>query len=120
MRNDNGFTLIEVLAALAILMMTTATAVPVLIQVYQERQAIREEQQAFEALSNHIQLVLLGEEAPVDQTIERNGLSYEIIWHDANQESTAKACISWTGSHERRVERCGFVKIPLDLPSLKH
>ncbi|HEU5140505.1 MAG TPA: type II secretion system protein [Bacillales bacterium] len=118
LNNEKGFSLIEVLAALAIFVMAVSACFPMLIHIYRERMAIEEEYQALDILHNRIQRTLLGGTVPEDtnQFLHNASVVYRVTYEEARESDWTKVCIAWTASNERRYKRCGYTVIHVDTP----
>lgn len=108
MRNSKGFSLIEVLAALAVMTIVVATVVPSLIHVYRERATIQEKRQALEMLHNRTQKWLAneGDAAIYDDTVKKGVVTYSFTVKNHDSDGKLTLCVSWTGSNERGYHKC--------------
>lgn len=111
MKKNEGFSLYEVMAAVAVFSIVMTATVPLLIIVYRERITIDEEQQALEMLHNEIETWLLSRSVtlPENKTLRTRSTVFHVMT-EKSSSNTARFCISWDGSNERRYEQCGYVK----------
>lgn len=118
LKKSDGFTLIEVMAALAVLTITAATTIPLLTQVYRERISVSQEREALAILQNRIELWTTSGKSsvPKNSVVHRSGTVYRMSWHLEDGKHTVKTCISWQGRNERRYEQCGYAKTPAVSP----
>lgn len=112
MKNSKGFSLIEVMTALAMFMVVATATMPILTHVYKERLAISEERKALEILQNRMQMWLANGGTPDDSDSDFiPGTSYHFRWDKDPQSDIVTACITWTGSNERGYEKCSYSKM---------
>ncbi|MCD8502254.1 MAG: type II secretion system GspH family protein [Bacillaceae bacterium] len=108
MKNYNGFSLIEVITSLLVLVIVITVLIPIITKVYVERGSIRQEQDAIYFI-NEIILDWL-ENIPIEsQVIESNGTSY-FIRLDSMNEKAITVCLEWDAINTRKYERCEQAK----------
>lgn len=117
LKSCRGFSLIEVLAALAVFTIAATVAIPLLTQIYRERISVSQEREALAILQNHMQIgVLTKSSTEKNSVIQHSGTIYKLTWHPHKAEGTVEACISWKGSNERRYQKCGYARTPAVSP----
>jgi prepilin-type N-terminal cleavage/methylation domain-containing protein len=112
LKNSKGFSLLEVIAALAVFSFVVAAIVPFIVRIYEERITIEEERLALEILHNEIEMWLLEytHEPPEDDDISKHSTVFHMSTQSETSSEEVKFCISWNGSNERRYEKCGYAK----------
>ncbi|GAK12766.1 type II secretion system protein [Geomicrobium sp. JCM 19039] len=90
MFEDKGFTLIEVVSALLVLVIITAGTIPVATQLHEEREAVS---RSYDALH----LLLYEEQKGI---VEENGVKY------VRKGSASNGCVTWNDSSGKEREVC--------------
>lgn len=109
LRNCKGFSLIEVLASLAIWLLLCMTLVPSLLQVIKDRQdndmllfASRKLNEAIQGYVNDSNSMDTG------PYVYKDNFLY-LSWEETEGNSV-KACIRWENYKKIQKERCGFAR----------
>ncbi|GGJ62654.1 competence protein ComGE [Anoxybacillus voinovskiensis] len=103
-KNCNGFTFIEALVSLAVLLVITTTLLPLVTQIMVERHNV--------ALKNEAEQLLYAEmnrDAQNDKIVAVGKVTYAIFWTELGN-GMKKVCVRWNDEMNRTVERCGYVK----------
>jgi len=103
-KNCNGFTFIEALVSLAVLLVITTTLLPLLTQIMVERHNV--------ALKNEAEQLLYAEmnrDTQHDKIVAVGKVTYAIFWTELGS-GMKKVCVRWNDEMNRTVERCGYVK----------
>ncbi|HET7579760.1 MAG TPA: type II secretion system protein [Bacillales bacterium] len=118
LKNRKGFSLVEVMAALTVLTITAAVSLPLLIHVYQDREAVHEELRAANLLQNHLKRWIVEGTAGAQnhQVLRHGGTTYRLTWNAEPELKAEKICITWYSSKERRKQKCGYAKMPAASP----
>ena len=104
-KNCNGFTFVEAIVSLALLLFITAALLPLVTHIMVERKnaALKSEaQQLLNAEMNNGDRVS-------EKTVTMKGIVYTISWTNEGN-GIKKACVRWNDYADRTVERCGYVK----------
>ena len=101
----NGFTLVEAVFALALLLVITTVLLPLFAQIMMERQNI-----ALKAKAQQILDAALYEENIQRETTIVDGRTTFVIRWDHEENDMWKVCVRWNDYAGRRAERCGYVK----------
>ncbi|AEH47240.1 competence type IV pilus minor pilin ComGE [Parageobacillus thermoglucosidasius] len=101
----NGFTLVEAVFALALLLVVTAALLPLLTQMMLERENI-----ALKAKAQRILDAALYEENIWQETTIVEGRTTFVIHSGYEENNIWKVCVRWNDYAGRRAERCGYVK----------
>lgn len=104
-KNCNGFTLVEAVFALALLLAITTVLLPLFAQIMMERQNI-----ALKAKAQQILDAALYEENIQRETTIVDGRTTFVIRRDHEENDMWKVCVRWTDYANRSAERCGYVK----------
>ncbi|WP_026674865.1 competence type IV pilus minor pilin ComGE [Alkalihalobacterium bogoriense] len=109
MKKCSGFTLMEVVMALSIVMMMTSFLLPVLLKVYQENRTIQEQTWANVYVHKTLQEWLYDEKTLLASfTIQQKGTTYEATSKmEANQ---VEFCLTWIGRNSRSYVTCQYAK----------
>jgi len=101
-----GFTLIEVIAAIAILLSLSMVILPSFVRMEIERKNEMLKATAQQIMSEEI----LWHTNPnvQEKEVVRNGYTYTVDWQE--ESGHAKVCIRWRDYLDRMVERCGYTK----------
>lgn len=103
-KNCNGFTFIEALVSLAVLLVITITLLPLLTQIMIERHNV--------ALKNEAEQLLYAEmnrDVQIDKIVTVGEVAYAISWIELGS-GMKKVCVRWNDEMNRTVEKCGYVK----------
>ncbi|MBB5173105.1 type II secretion system protein [Texcoconibacillus texcoconensis] len=106
MKKRDGFTLIEVLTSLSILLLFASTFFPWFFQIYNERVAIDQKMFADELNYRLVQDQLAGEYLPEEGTTTDNRGTVYTWQYKQTGGQTAEICISWEGRNGRMYESC--------------
>lgn len=97
--NNKGFTLIEVLIATTILLLTVSIVFPLTSLLHQERKVLRERRIASAYLHDELQLYLWTETVlPATYTQTRQYIPFR--FHFTNEDEWLKGCISWENARQ--------------------
>ncbi|ANB55501.1 hypothetical protein GFC29_1694 [Anoxybacillus sp. B7M1] len=104
-KSCKGFTLVETVIALSLLLFVTTILLPAITQVMMERQN--------QALKSHAQQLLnkeMGNQEPViEKAVVVEGVEYKVL-RSHNENGVMKICIQWHDYMGRKAERCGYYK----------
>ncbi|WP_096201238.1 type II secretion system protein [Bacillus sp. FJAT-45350] len=106
---QGGFSLLEVIVALSLLIMTSSVVIPILTKVYQERLTIQEEQLALEQIKIKLHEWLYNDLLSSETELENH---HNTVFHFTNilRENELTVCIKWEGRNHRFYERCESAK----------
>jgi competence protein ComGE len=101
----SGFTLVEAVFALALLLVITTVLLPLFTQIMVERQNI-----ALKAKAQQILDEALYEENIQPETTVVDERTTFVIRSDHEESDMWKVCVRWNDYAGRSAERCGYVK----------
>ncbi|BDG46535.1 MULTISPECIES: competence type IV pilus minor pilin ComGE [Parageobacillus] len=101
----NGFTLVEAVFALALLLVVTAVLLPLFTQIMLERENV-----ALKAKAQQILDAALYEENIRQETTIAEGRTTFVIHSDYEENNIWKVCVRWNDYAGRSAERCGYAK----------
>ncbi len=102
----NGFTFVEAVISLALLLFVTTTLLPLLTHMMVERENAALKSKAQQLLNVELSK---GDEVPIEKTVTNGEIIYTIHWTNEG-DGMKKACVRWQDYVGRMVERCGYVK----------
>lgn len=103
-KSSNGFTLLETIMSLSLLLFTTAFLLPVLTHVMVERGNLELKSRAQQILNEELN----SGEMAAEKTVTAAGVAYDIFWQKEN--GMWQVCVHWRDGLERTAERCAYVK----------
>ncbi|WP_027407780.1 competence type IV pilus minor pilin ComGE [Anoxybacteroides tepidamans] len=104
-KNCSGFTLVEAIASLSLLLFITAILLPIMTQIMVERENAVLKSQAQQLLNSE-----LSEDAvQQEKTVIVAGMTYSVFWTKEENEME-KVCVQWRDYAGRTVKRCGYAK----------
>lgn len=104
-KKRNGFTFVEAVFALALLLVVASALLPLFTQIMLERENI-----ALKAKAQQILDAALYEEHIQKETAIVKGRTTFTIRSDYEKDNIWKVCVRWNDYTGRRAERCGYVK----------
>ncbi|MCT8138672.1 type II secretion system protein [Anaerobacillus sp. CMMVII] len=110
MRNCKGFSLIEVMTALMVVIVITLILIPTLAIVYEERMAIQQEKKAMNLLSKTITGWIYEENGNLETEVTDLDTIYKITTTVKEESQELKACIAWRAANDRQYEKCASGK----------
>lgn len=106
--SSKGFTLLETMTALLILVVCLTTLGSILGRVSTERQSILQNEMALTLLNNHLTTWAAGS-STLPAELNQNNTSYHFDWEPLNP-NTIELCVTWKNSGERNQKLCGRAK----------
>jgi Tfp pilus assembly protein PilV len=107
-KSANGFTFLETMIALFVLVVCLASLAPTLDRVSSERLAIIEKENALSLLNNQLTVWSAGN-ANLPAELNQNHILYNLEWRTLDQH-TIQLCITWKNKAERNQVVCGKAK----------
>jgi competence protein ComGE len=101
----SGFTLVEAVFALALLLVVTTALLPLFTQIAIERQNI-----ALKAKAQQLLSVALHEEDMKPEATVADGRTTFVLRSYYEENDMWKVCVRWNDYAGRSVERCGYGK----------
>ncbi|EZP76134.1 hypothetical protein H839_12694 [Parageobacillus genomosp. 1] len=101
----SGFTLVEAVFALALLLVVTTALLPLFTQIAIERQNI-----ALKAKAQQLLSVALHEEDMKPEATVADGRTTFVLRSYYEENDMWKVCVSWNDFAGRSLERCGYGK----------
>ncbi|WP_158701708.1 prepilin-type N-terminal cleavage/methylation domain-containing protein [Lentibacillus sp. Marseille-P4043] len=106
MRNDNGFSLIEVLVAFSIVLIITTTIIPLTSLLNNEEAVLSERRKVTNHLHDELQLYLWKDNkkipASYSKTLESNTVTYQF----SVEKELIKGCVKWQNVKKRKEKVC--------------
>ncbi|WP_179298758.1 type II secretion system protein [Evansella halocellulosilytica] len=107
MRNDNAFTLIEVVVGLFIISIVISVTFPFITFIQNERISIKQERIAEAILDEVYYETVVNRQVDTEQVIRVNHFAYYLTFHNENEPLSI--CLQWEGRNNRPYERCLYV-----------
>jgi prepilin-type N-terminal cleavage/methylation domain-containing protein len=108
LRNNNGFTLIEVLITVSILLGVVITVIPLLQLLRLEGETLKDRRYMNQELFDELQSFLWSPGRPLPQshhtTFQGNGMI--AVYHFTLERDLIKGCVEWTNVKEKRETIC--------------
>ena len=104
MRKNEGFTLIEVLVAMSILMMLVATIIPIDLLVKQERKILQNRRAISMKLHDELQAIVWNKQALENTQFKIGSRSVELNF--VSNHPLVKGCANWENEKKRREKIC--------------
>ncbi|MBT2214448.1 type II secretion system GspH family protein [Virgibacillus dakarensis] len=107
MRNSNGFSLIEVLAAFSIIFMITTTVIPLTSLINKEEEVLRERRHHANQLHDELQTYLWGENKPLPPaTYAKVENSTMLFYRFTMENDLVKGCVKWKNVKNKKETFC--------------
>lgn len=108
--NSKGISLIEVISALAIVMIVISSLTPFLITIYKQKQWLKQRHDAYEILTNVLEEGRVTNFTPLPTaTIRKNEIEF-LLHSKVVANETVEFCVSWIGQGGENYEECGYSK----------
>lgn len=107
LRNDNAFTLIEVVVGLFIISIVISVTFPFITFIQNERISIKQERIAEAILDEVYYETVVNRQVDTEQVIRVNHFAYYLTFHNENEPLSI--CLQWEGRNNRPYERCLYV-----------
>lgn len=104
-KSEAGYTLLEAMTAVFVLVIGIGTMAPILKNALDERTAIRHHEEALTVINNELSLWAAGARDQPER-IERNGVIYRLNWSRPSTH-TIQLCIEWPSGKQRGHRVCG-------------
>ncbi|WP_182858763.1 type II secretion system protein [Oceanobacillus picturae] len=108
MRDNKGFTLIEVLITVSILLGVVITVIPLLQLLILEGETLTDRRYMNQELFDELQPFLWSSGRPLPQsqhtTFQSNGM--KAVYHFTQERELIKGCVEWTNVKEKRETIC--------------
>lgn len=104
MKNDKGFTLIEALVAMSIIMMLMATIIPIDIFIKQERRTLYERRIIVAYLHDTLQHIVWNHDDLNSNVRLVNGKHVTV--HYTNEMGLIKGCATWENAKQQKETKC--------------
>jgi|GEM_PF-1931830 len=106
LKNDNGFSLIEALVAMSILMVLVATVIPIDSLIRSERKTLEDKRHISFELHDKMQNIIWEDEISPSHSIEINNrvVSFEF----SETAGLVQGCARWSDKNEEQKEICLF------------
>lgn len=104
-KSCNGFTFVEAIVSLALLLFITTALLPLVTHIMVERQNAALKSQAQQLLNDEMS----NNDRFIEKTVTIRGVVYTVSWTNEGNK-IKKACVRWNDYVGRIVERCGYVK----------
>jgi Tfp pilus assembly protein PilV len=109
--NNEGFSVIEALVSLGILVTITTTFLPLSSLVSYEKEALSQKRKIVLLLHDELQSTLSEDTYPIVQDIELENVTGTFRFFSLDSDSRIiKACASWTSIRNRNEEICMYGK----------
>jgi len=103
-QNDRGFTLLETMAALSILMVCTSFIIPIYMQTIEERKEIKKEENALTIMNQALnEWSIDNQKRP--EMMEQSGERYMLTWDDIENDHI-RLCLQWQVTSKRKQSIC--------------
>ena len=107
-KTQDGFTLLETMVALLVIVVCLTILGPIITRVSAERHSVIQSETALTLLNNYLTEWSAGSTVLPAETI-KNKTQYQLIWNRLDAE-TMQLCILWKNSAERNTKLCGKAK----------
>ena len=107
-RNERGFTLVEMLLSVSIWLMLCATLLPQLLIIMSERRNTEIFNVGRQLLSEELDKEYNGEDSNLDKIV-LNGVTYQFSKNANDELQVLELCISWEDKLSKTYERCGYI-----------
>ncbi|WP_027724996.1 type II secretion system protein [Tuberibacillus calidus] len=107
-RKEDGFTLLETMAAIFVIVVCLTVMAPIATRVYMEREALSQAETALSVLNNALIEWSAGREVR-PAVIEQNQTSYHLLWQEA-EPGKMGLCVQWKSRTGRTQKLCGEIK----------
>ena len=108
MRNNKGFTLMEVLLTTTLFLSMLFTISPISIQIYKERQILNEEHFIMHTLYNELRTTVLTNTFTDSKTTHHSFRNTNFSIYYQQEELLIKGCASWNNSRNITKEVCFY------------
>ena len=105
---NNGFTFLEAMVALLVLVVCLTSLGPILGRVSSERGSIRQTETALSLLNNQLTQWSAGS-SELPANLNLNNVYYNLDWKKVDAQ-TMQLCVVWKNSAERDKTICGKIK----------
>lgn len=107
LRNYKGFTLLEVMISLFLIISTISILAPIMKKLHVEEKSIHDNQMSLHILSDQLNQWILGNDH-LRSDVFIGKTDYHLQWN--NDMYNAYLCITWTGYNGRSYKQCGQAK----------
>lgn len=104
MKKNEGFTLIEVLVAMSIVMMLVATIIPINILIKQERKILEDKRTISMRLHDELQKIVFEDMKPQNDTVEIGNKSVYFTFR--TEQELQKGCAIWENEKQKEETIC--------------
>lgn len=104
--NNKGFSLIETLVALSIIMMVTTTMIPITTLLMAERDVLEEKRILSTMLHDELQYYLWSEDATIPASYDKKVNGTVASLHFSSDKSLLKGCVKWGNVKNKQEEIC--------------
>lgn len=108
MKNNNGFSLIEVLVAFGIIIMLIVTVFPLTIQITKEQRRLSEQIIFTEILYDELQQHIRNSNLVIPLNYNKNLINHDLYFHFEQENGLIKGCVEWRNVKQKQEKSCLF------------
>ncbi|WP_430785288.1 type II secretion system protein [Virgibacillus flavescens] len=108
MKNNNGFSLIEVLVAFGIVIMLIVTVFPITIQITKEQRKLSEQITFTEILYGELQQHIKNSDLVIPIDYNKTMLNHDLYFHFEQENGLLKGCVNWRNVKQKQEKSCLF------------
>lgn len=106
LKKPNGFTLIETIIAVSILMSVIMTIAPIISTILTEQSILSDRRALAYALHDELQLYLWTDSKELPDTYRQNIHSKEVTFQFTKEDNYVKGCVNWENVKQKNESLC--------------
>ncbi|WLV23554.1 type II secretion system protein [Aciduricibacillus chroicocephali] len=106
MKKSNGFTFIEMLVSISIILMLASLAIPIASKIKAERQKLSDTRMFIQLLHDELQHILYDKERKTNDNFTRKVRNRELSFSLYEEGVYQKGCVSWKNAVQKQESHC--------------